>query len=701
MRILLLNSSPVVGKLVTLSAQKTGDELQVIDKVGSVPAQEFDLLLLDDEFYTPENFEKITSTATIAKSVLIAERGKEKPADFVLLLEKPFLPTDLVEILLNINTAPSESLEEESLSDDEALSLDDELSLDSELEQEAADLDELSIDGLETPAEEESDLDISAETENELDGLDEFDGMEEIEGLDALEDETPLSASGSSVLDENDISEVKELLDEDDLDSTASEDTGMDLLEGDELGDLDLDADLDMDESSVETTLGDLESVSESLEALESDDLGDLDLDADLGTETAKESLDELGDLDFDAELDEERDSSDELQGMDTLEGDDLGDLDITAGLDEMEETTEGMDALEGDDLGDLDIAAGLDEMEETTEGMDALEGDDLGDLDIAAGLDEMEETTEEMDALEGDDLGDLSLDEETLSADVDEDLTRALSEAEMELDEISLDAQPAKEDDELDALLDAVDAVETAHNEMDLEDEEESSDTALDTLDDVSEEMMSGLDDEMAESDDLDALVQEADALSDAMEDELSAMDLDSAELDDSSLYEESIEDEEELVVAGGEFASLTEEALSEASSEENHDLGSDDTFDSLTTDDLPEIPMPEEENEDELVIAGGEFASLTEEALSEALGEKEPSEHVSLDEELQEAESDLAVQTSQELPAASGEASGMNLNASPEVLQALLSSLDNDQLRTALKGMKININISFDDEK
>lgn len=205
---------------------------------------------------------------------------------------------------------------------------------------------------------------------------------------------------------------------------------------------------------------------------------------------------------------------------------------------------------------------------------------------------------------------------------------------------------------------------------------------------------------------DDLDALLDAVDEIS---EDDSSSDDL-SLELDDEDLnledasVDEVIKDESteepDLVVSGGDFASLTEEALSEASVEHDIDDPLEETMeDELNEEDsLGETSEIGEEHED-LVVSGGEFASLTEEALSEALGEK-VEEHELLDEEIDSfddaheddlSEDDLAVE---EVPA-----QGLALDGNIDTLKMLLESLDNDKLRSALKGMKISVNISFDE--
>jgi len=56
-KILLLNDNPVVNKLVTLSAQKTSDELDVVNSIDDIDSRSYDLLVVDDTSYSDEMFE--------------------------------------------------------------------------------------------------------------------------------------------------------------------------------------------------------------------------------------------------------------------------------------------------------------------------------------------------------------------------------------------------------------------------------------------------------------------------------------------------------------------------------------------------------------------------------------------------------------------------------------------------------------------
>ncbi|MBT5934068.1 MAG: DNA topoisomerase IV, partial [Sulfurimonas sp.] len=223
MKILLLNDNPVVNKLVTLSAQKTSDNLEVVSSIDSVASSVYDLIVIDDTLYTDDLLDEIKTKITFTKSLYICARGAEKVDAFTNILSKPFLPTELVEIFATLGkesqkitldtveeSTPEAELEEfeelDELDDLEELAdIDEDLSdsiLDDEEAQKVKDLlnetdeeEELDLDDLdlgeddleldeelsldleeepkEAPAQEEEELDIEAQIENAVDELSE------------------------------------------------------------------------------------------------------------------------------------------------------------------------------------------------------------------------------------------------------------------------------------------------------------------------------------------------------------------------------------------------------------------------------------------------------------------------------------------------------------------------------------------------
>ncbi len=103
MKILLFNDNPVVRKLVALSAQKTKDDLSVVWSVDEIEGSEYDLLIVDDALYNDEMFESLDEKIHIKSKLLMATRGNSVPSGFDNVINKPFLPTDLVDMLVQID----------------------------------------------------------------------------------------------------------------------------------------------------------------------------------------------------------------------------------------------------------------------------------------------------------------------------------------------------------------------------------------------------------------------------------------------------------------------------------------------------------------------------------------------------------------------------------------------------------------------
>ena len=167
MKILLINDNPVVGKLVTLSAQKTGDELIAVGSAEEATLDSYDLVIVDDTSYNKEEFDGLIGRASVVQSCFIGSRSSERPEGFSRELNKPFLPTDLVDIFSQISSKEeieSVELEEELVSGLEELDV---------------------IDDIEAGIDEE---DVAMhESLDELADLDELDELGELEELEEVQ----------------------------------------------------------------------------------------------------------------------------------------------------------------------------------------------------------------------------------------------------------------------------------------------------------------------------------------------------------------------------------------------------------------------------------------------------------------------------------------------------------------------------------
>jgi len=320
----LLNDNPVVRKLVALSAQKTKDDLNVVWSADEIEHDTYDLLIVDDAHYSDEVMAVLKEKIVYKTSLLMATRGNAVPAGFDHVINKPFLPTDLVELFSGIENSLSKAAlkEEESAVDTQSVDLESMLEgLEDEESFDALDLDEMF--DFEEPIELSDEVPDTFKT-NVLD-------HEEVQELQDLLDDTDEQESGDEFIlddlefEEKGIDEIADLADEESDDDLLD---GMDHfeLEDDEKGLHELD-DLILEEDSAESEAA----------VLSDEEFGDLELQI-------QEAVGELGLEDLEQELEDEQ-----------LEDLDIGDLDM------LEET----DMFDGMDMfGDLDELDSIDERE-------------------------------------------------------------------------------------------------------------------------------------------------------------------------------------------------------------------------------------------------------------------------------------------------------------------------------------------------
>ena len=409
MKILLLNDNPVVNKLVTLSAQKTSDELDVASSLEEVQEGSYDLLVLDDTLYTEDIMESLKSKVDYSKSLYIYSKNTGEVEGFTSMLKKPFLPTDLVELfstlgkeansidleddaivenvdvleeeLLLEESTPEENdsgdlpLEEDEFSlDDDLLLENDDLSLDDDLSLEEDDLsldeDDISLDeelSLEDDTLDGDDLslddDLSFEDDDLL--LDEDDI--------SLDEELSLEEDSAGVLDQEEVQELQELLEETETEVEEEIETP------DELSD---ELELEKDLEAPEEVITDEELADELVDELELDSV-ETESSEDITTDFNEEDILEEEVIDDAAiEPSEETDDSDlESQIENAL--DELSDEDLESEIDEdtLLDIAEGeFDSLDSLNARDLKLAIGeevdeLQESEETVvESVDAVE---------------------------------------------------------------------------------------------------------------------------------------------------------------------------------------------------------------------------------------------------------------------------------------------------------------------------------------
>gem|GEM_PF-1647440 len=350
MKILLLNDNPVVTKLVTLSAQKTSDELEIVSTIDAIKDKKYDLLIVDDAMYSEQVYALLNENITFEESLYICSRSTQEVEDFTKTLKKPFLPTDLVELfaLIGSNSSsfdtdeiedveelePLEMLSEDddlnltqemSLDESDEISLDDELLLDDEflLHEEDLEQGESVLDNEE--AQKVKDL-LDETSSGELDFDDELDlsddELEDILAEDESEDELLLDENLEDIITEEDTEEESEEVEsedkpEDELD--LSDDELEDILAEDESGDeLLLDENLE-DIITEEDTEEESEGV-ESEDKLEDEQEIDHELDFEDELILDEDEIQELSSLDQPLEDEDKLETSKESDVVEDLE---------------------------------------------------------------------------------------------------------------------------------------------------------------------------------------------------------------------------------------------------------------------------------------------------------------------------------------------------------------------------------------------
>ncbi len=140
--ILLINDNKIVSRLLQLSSQKHDYTLEEINDYTAGEGA-YNVIFIDSEKYDGDAWEALKSTVTYDRLGFIGDKTTPKPEGFDFVLEKPFLPTDFVNLMsenfkvMDPNDLPDELESMEEIGDEEEeLDLDnlDALELDDDLE---------------------------------------------------------------------------------------------------------------------------------------------------------------------------------------------------------------------------------------------------------------------------------------------------------------------------------------------------------------------------------------------------------------------------------------------------------------------------------------------------------------------------------------------------------------------------------------
>ncbi len=317
--ILLINENKIVSRLLQLSSEKNGYNLEEVSTLDS-SGDSYDVIFVDSDKYSDALMGQIESKLNYEQLGYIGTKQETAPEGFDLLIEKPFLPTDFVDMIKEQVIAKKSPSSTPSNDELDGFNMDDEA--DMLLEDDKFDLEDIN-EGVE-------ELLVSDELEDEI-SLDDLDALEDI---DLSLDPSLMMTTGvatSMALSDNSNEELADMVSEIDLmeeeDSLESLDEPLDLLTEDEISDEllpleiediteqnldDMLEELPLEEETPEDDLGTLAAVgagvaavgavaSDSLEADDIqeeisslddiDDLNELDLQNALGEEVVEEII--------------------------------------------------------------------------------------------------------------------------------------------------------------------------------------------------------------------------------------------------------------------------------------------------------------------------------------------------------------------------------------------------------------------------
>lgn len=376
MRLLLLNNNPAVSRLIKLSVDKVGYAMDEFDDYGLVPLTNYDVIMVDNELYDEAELKALSEQVHCEYFLYICQRGSEKPALMNVSLEKPFLPTDFLTLLEKVKNvvnsfkadqSTEEPLPFEEKNDDtmqvfdiddiDTFGMEEENELDL-LEEKEDDIEEenetkLAFKDIENEEIKDDALPLTLYLEDEeddlgtsmSDSLADFD-FEENETLEEEKDEDKdtqkpdgFEEISSSILDKDDINEVKQLLNENNDEDAKEEDFDFsvgdesdDLIEDDDDKEFSFDKDLvaeETEEESIEEEVLSFEDVT--LDNPLEDEISTVEEEFPL--ETQEEMIDDFAE-EIEEKIEEEAEQevvaptvAFKLEDMDSLDVESLDDL--------------------------------------------------------------------------------------------------------------------------------------------------------------------------------------------------------------------------------------------------------------------------------------------------------------------------------------------------------------------------------------
>ncbi len=99
MNILLINENPVVSRLLALCTRDDGRVLEEVELIDNLACSSYDIVFVDEGSYKG-NVLKLNTRLSMGKKILLSNTDVEI-SDFDLTIKKPFLPSQIIEVLEN------------------------------------------------------------------------------------------------------------------------------------------------------------------------------------------------------------------------------------------------------------------------------------------------------------------------------------------------------------------------------------------------------------------------------------------------------------------------------------------------------------------------------------------------------------------------------------------------------------------------
>jgi len=113
MEVLLISSNRIVKEMVRLAIKRVQGELESVDNISQAKKDRYDFLIVDEPL--KQDIEGIKEYLMVDLTIALVSKDEELKDGFDYILRKPFLPTDIVQILTKYTKESKETNDNMSL----------------------------------------------------------------------------------------------------------------------------------------------------------------------------------------------------------------------------------------------------------------------------------------------------------------------------------------------------------------------------------------------------------------------------------------------------------------------------------------------------------------------------------------------------------------------------------------------------------